>query len=216
MDDDYADPSKLLLLPYPCVESPPRDSFRLKDGYFNYMGGEMFREGTTTSGTQSSQSTRDTFAFTASHRARFCYLSNPRSPASLYWPFINGFFNTSDRPDRVHCHDRKYRHYFQTLSKARLYLTAATCHVGYHSVTLLGRNVDRFGLSTTDERIAAIRKLEFPTTLRDLETFIGIWNYHREHIPYYARIVQGAEALKSDLLKDAPKQVQVRRAFTAT
>jgi hypothetical protein len=49
--------------------------------------------------------------------------------------------------------------------------------------------VDRFGLSTTDERIAAIKQLEFPTTFRDLETFIGICNYHREHIPYYARIV---------------------------
>jgi hypothetical protein len=33
----------------------------------------------------------------------------------------------------------------------------------------------------TEERIAAIKKLEFPTTLTDLETFTGICNYHTTH-----------------------------------
>jgi hypothetical protein len=74
--------------------------------------------------------------------------------------------------------------------------------------------VDRFGLSTTEERVAAVQKWEFPQTLKDLETFIGICNYQRDHIPYYARIVQGLERLKTDLLKHAPKQGPARRAYS--
>jgi hypothetical protein len=111
-------------------------------------------------------------------------------------------------------HIRELERLFQTLTKARLYLTAAKCHVGFHSVTLLGRKVDRLGLSITEERIAAISKLEFPTTLKDLETFIGICNYQRDHIPYYARIVQGLERLKTSLLKQAPQQGHARRAYS--
>jgi hypothetical protein len=106
------------------------------------------------------------------------------------------------------------RKLFEILSKAMLSVTAAKCHVGYHSVTLLGRKVDRFGLSTREERVAAIQKWEFPRTLKDLETFIGICNYQRDHIPYYARIVQGLERLKTNLLKHAPKQGPARRAYS--
>jgi hypothetical protein len=38
----------------------------------------------------------------------------------------------------------------------------------------------------TEERIAAIKKLEFSTTLTDLETFTGICNYHRGHTTHGA------------------------------
>jgi hypothetical protein len=110
-------------------------------------------------------------------------------------------------------HLAELRKLFDILTDARLSLTAAKCHVGYHSVTLLGRKVDRLGLSTTDERIAAVQKLEFPRNLKDLETFIGICNYQRDHIPYYARIVQGLERFKTNLLKHAPKQGHARRAY---
>jgi hypothetical protein len=101
------------------------------------------------------------------------------------------------------------------LEDARLYLSPHKCHIGYHSVKLLGRLVDRLGLSTLRERSEAIQKWRFPKTLQQLESFIGAANYNRSHIPYYAALIAPLEQLKRELLRESPNKGSPRKRFTA-
>ena len=63
-------------------------------------------------------------------------------------------------------------------------------YVGYPSVKLLGQRVDSLGLSTAEEKLEAILKLEFPLTLSALETYLGLIGYLRNYIPRYAQVLQ--------------------------
>jgi hypothetical protein len=99
------------------------------------------------------------------------------------------------------------------LEDTGLYLSPKKCHIGYHSVKLLGRMVNRLGLSTLRERAEAIQTLQFPSTLQQLETFIGSANYNRTHIPYYAALIAPLEELKRNLLRKAPRQERSTQAF---
>jgi hypothetical protein len=112
-------------------------------------------------------------------------------------------------------HLRHLTEVLQILQNAGLYLSPKKCHLAYHSVKLLGRMVDRLGLSTLRERAEAVQKLQFPATLQQLETFIGSANYNRAHVPYYAALIAPLEELKRDLLRKAPPKGTQRKRFTA-
>ena len=46
-----------------------------------------------------------------------------------------------------------------------------------------------------------ISKLEFPTTLKDLETYLGVTGYLRQYAPYYAQIAEPLQKRKIFLVK---------------
>ena len=48
--------------------------------------------------------------------------------------------------------------------------------------------MDSIGFSTTEEKVAAVRKLEFPYTLDELEHFLGVLRDLRKFIPNYTYI----------------------------
>jgi hypothetical protein len=112
-------------------------------------------------------------------------------------------------------HIRHLKDVFEGLREAGLYLSPKKCHLGYHSVTLLGRMVNSLGLSTLRERAEAIQSLTFPSTLRQLESFIGSANYNRSHIPRYASLIAPLEQLKRDLLRASPAKGNQRKKYTA-
>jgi hypothetical protein len=56
---------------------------------------------------------------------------------------------------------------------------------GYLLVYLLGFLVDGFGLSTIEERTAAIAAIKMPETLDDLEHYIGMIGFLRRFVPFY-------------------------------
>ena len=60
-------------------------------------------------------------------------------------------------------------------------------YLGYPSVQLLGQRVIGFGFTTSEEKIAAIAKLTFLTTLKALETYLGMTGWLRDYIPFYAQ-----------------------------
>jgi hypothetical protein len=51
---------------------------------------------------------------------------------------------------------------------------------------VLGRLVDGFSMTITDERLAAIKQLKFLSTLVELDHFIGLANYLRSNILRFA------------------------------
>jgi hypothetical protein len=112
-------------------------------------------------------------------------------------------------------HMRHLKDVFEVLREAGLYLSPKKCHVGYHSVTLLGKTVNSLGLSTLRERAQAIQSLTFPTTLKQLESFIGSANYNRTHIPHYAALIAPLEQLKRELLRESPAKGAQRKRYTS-
>ena len=87
--------------------------------------------------------------------------------------------------------------------------------LGYPSTTLLGQRIDGYGLSTTPEKMEAITRLQFPHTLKELETYLGLTGWLRNHIHYYAQIVEPLQRRKTMLLRDAPKTGKTRKSFAA-
>jgi hypothetical protein len=104
---------------------------------------------------------------------------------------------------------------FRILSDLGITLKARKCYLGFHSVELLGYLVDRLGLTTTEAKSDAIAGIPFPATLSQLEYFIGLTNWNRHLVPYYAQRVAPLQACKTDLLKHAPQTKRARKMYAA-
>jgi len=97
-------------------------------------------------------------------------------------------------------------------SRVGLTLSPGKCFIGYHSLKVLGHVVDRFGLSTTEDKVAAISSMRFPEYLHELELFIGLSGYYRHFVARYAAIVEPLQALKTRLLKGAARKNKRQRS----
>lgn len=87
-------------------------------------------------------------------------------------------------------HIRHLHAVFTTLNALNIKLSPKKLFMGYPSIKLLGQRVDALGLSTAEEKLAAISQLEFPRTLKDLETYLGMTGYLRQYAPYYAQMAE--------------------------
>ncbi|KAJ5407336.1 hypothetical protein N7465_008620, partial [Penicillium sp. CMV-2018d] len=61
---------------------------------------------------------------------------------------------------------------FATLQKYNICLDPAKARIGFPSLTLLGKEIDEFGMTTNDDKLKAIRSLSFPQTCKQLETYL--------------------------------------------
>lgn len=90
---------------------------------------------------------------------------------------------------------------FSRMLDKEVSLSLKKTHIGYPSLVHLGFLVDRFGLSTAEEKVQAIRNLEFPRTLRELEMYLGLTGYLRHFVPYYATLAAPLQQRKVAMLK---------------
>jgi hypothetical protein len=88
------------------------------------------------------------------------------------------------------------------LDKARVHISAAKSFVAYPAVRLLGYVVDGSGVTKTEDRIDAFRKLEFPNTLADLETYLGMADWLRTGIAWYSVKSRALQDRKTALLRE--------------
>lgn len=102
---------------------------------------------------------------------------------------------------------------FDALSKWNLTLSGNKSFLGFPSIPLLGQRVDGFGLSTEEEKLDAIRNLQFPSTLKDLEHYLGLTGYLRSYIQYYAQLAEPLQTAKTAAGRNAPKTRQARLNF---
>jgi hypothetical protein len=68
-------------------------------------------------------------------------------------------------------------------------------------------------LAIDKEKIEAINNLDYPRTLSDLETGLGLFGYYRKFYLGFLYIVEPLEQLKTALLKGAPYKNLKRRGF---
>lgn len=69
-----------------------------------------------------------------------------------------------------------------------LTLSPPKCFIGFSSILLLGQKVSRLGLSTHREKVAAVIELAHPTSVLELQRFLGMVVYFSAYIPHYAHI----------------------------
>ena len=104
---------------------------------------------------------------------------------------------------------------FGILENLGLTLKAKKCFLGFQSLELLGYLVDRLGLTTTEAKTEALKGLELPETLAQLEYFIGLTNWNRHLIPLYSQKCEALQAAKTKLLARGPISGQARRNHAA-
>ena len=110
-------------------------------------------------------------------------------------------------------HIQHLREVFGILKENNISVKPTKAYIGYPSVRLLGRKVDSLGLATTEDKLAAIAKLRFPTTLRQLETYLGLTGWLRDYVEHYSKISEPLQLRKTTLLKGAPVAGTPRRAY---
>ncbi len=83
----------------------------------------------------------------------------------------------------------------KAVATAGITLSPGKCHLGYHSLMLLGQKVSRLGLSTNKDIVDAISELAPPKNVNELYTFLGMMVYFSSYIPFYAWIAAPLFAL---------------------
>lgn len=84
-------------------------------------------------------------------------------------------------------------------------------YVAFPKVSLLGQRVDALGMTTPEDKIKAIAGLEFPRTLRQLETYLGMTGALRQYVPLYAKKAEPLQIRKTELLRGSPIKGRPRR-----
>ncbi|KAH0815056.1 hypothetical protein GEV33_007735 [Tenebrio molitor] len=77
---------------------------------------------------------------------------------------------------------------FRRLRAANLRLNPDKCQFGRRSLTYLGHVVTAAGIRTDPDKVAAIRQLATPKTLRQLRRFLGMASWYRRFIPDFSRV----------------------------
>ena len=96
------------------------------------------------------------------------------------------------------------------LQKSGVTLALKKCHFAYPSIKALGHHVSRLGLSTLEEKTKAIRELQFPRNLRELDHGLGFFGYYRRFVEWYAWIEKPLHRLKTRGFKGAPTKGSAR------
>ena len=99
----------------------------------------------------------------------------------------------------------------ELLENSGVTLSLSKCHFAYPSITALGHYVSRLGLSTMEEKVEAVRRMFFLTSLRELETGLGFFGYYRKFVPYYAAIARPLVKLKTKGFKGSLNKGRPRR-----
>ena len=74
----------------------------------------------------------------------------------------------------------------------------------YPDIGLFGQRVNSLRLTTSDEKLNAIRLLTYPDTLGALEYYLGLTGYLRSYIHFYAQLAAPLQELKTSLLGHVP------------
>ena len=114
-----------------------------------------------------------------------------------------------------HQHIVNLRELFQVFTSVNVSISPTKTFLGYPDVNLLGQRVNSFGLSTASEKLKTISSLTYPSTVGDLEYYLGLTGYLRNYVHMYAQRAKSLQELKTLMLKTAPTQGNPRRAFAS-
>lgn len=85
-------------------------------------------------------------------------------------------------------HTRNLSSVISRFEKFNLKLKAQKCELYQTEIKFLGKLVSQNGISVNPESIEIIKKWPIPKDTKQLESFLGFANYHRNHVKGYAEI----------------------------
>ncbi len=91
----------------------------------------------------------------------------------------------------------------QRLREHQLYLKAEKCTFHLSSVQFLGYNIDRSGIQMDEGKVEAVKSWPTPTTVKELQRFLGFANFYRRFIQNYSSITSPL----TSLLRGKPKSL---------
>ncbi|KAK3574226.1 hypothetical protein QTP86_004306 [Hemibagrus guttatus] len=101
----------------------------------------------------------------------------------------------------------EHRHHvaevLERLREFQLFLKAEKCSFHQSSLQFLGYKIDSSGIQMDEGKVTAIRNWPAPTTVKELQRFLGFANFYRQFIKNYSSI---ANPLTS-LLRNKPKSL---------
>ena len=98
-------------------------------------------------------------------------------------------------------HQQHLREVLQLFSEHGLVVNAAKCLLGVAELDYLGHHVSATGITPMADRVAAITKFPPPTTVRHLQTFLGMVNFYRRFMHQAAKVLKPL----TDVLKGGVK-----------
>lgn len=109
----------------------------------------------------------------------------------------------------------KLRIFFDIFLEYNISIKPTMFFLNYPDVGLLGQQVNSLGLTTSEEKLWAIKHLTYPETLGALEYYLGLTGYLRNYIHFYAQLAAPLQAPKTSLLRNAPVSGQQCRAYAS-
>jgi hypothetical protein len=91
-------------------------------------------------------------------------------------------------PNTVAEHVEHIKYILEAAAKVGLKFSPAKCHFGYALLKLLGRRVSTEGLEVLQDKLAAVRELAPPRTLKELWHILGLFGYYRSFLHRYSLI----------------------------
>ena len=108
--------------------------------------------------------------------------------------YIDDILVASESPEQ---HLKDLEEVFKTLSANGLVLQRSKCVLGVPELEFLGYKVNSTGITPLPDRVVAIRATTPPTTIKELQRFLGMVGYYRRFIPKAAaHLYHLFEALK--------------------
>ncbi|KAK3566607.1 hypothetical protein QTP86_001486 [Hemibagrus guttatus] len=118
------------------------------------------------------------------------------------------------------------RHIMEVLRRLRtyhLFLKAEKCLFHQPSVQFLGYVIDRSGIRMDEKKVTAVRDWSRPTSVKELQRFLGFANFYRRFIRGYSSVTSPL----TNLLRNKPKSLTwtpaamqafdtLKQAFTTT
>ena len=101
-------------------------------------------------------------------------------------------------------HAEHFNQTFGFFNKMNIVLKPYKSYIGFLSITLLKQKVDNFEFNISTDKFETFRTMKFPAKLKNLEIYIGMTNYLRNYIPYYAQLVEPLQRRKTLLSRGFP------------
>ena len=123
--------------------------------------------------------------------------------------YIDDILVASETPEQ---HLKDLENVFKILSDNGLVVQRSKCILGRASLEFLGYHVDANGIAPLPTRVEAIREVPAPTTIKELQRFLGMVNYYRRFIKRAAHhlyplfgALQGPKKVKGEKRPPRPK-----------
>ncbi|SAL98522.1 hypothetical protein [Absidia glauca] len=98
----------------------------------------------------------------------------------------------------INDHAKHVQQVINKLTSVNLILNPDKCHFAQQSVYLLGFCVSVKGLSLDTRKVTNVQKWPTPKTGNDIERFLGVINYFRDHIPKVSTLTAPLDRLRKE------------------